>query len=274
MPGGTRPVAPHELLDDGTGVSRCDLFVVGCGNILRGDDAVGPTLVRLLWSHGDIPQGVRMLDGGTAGMDVGFQMRGAAKVVIVDASSTGAEPGTIYRVPGDELAQLPPIDGIHTHSFRWDHAISFGRWLLGPQFPSDITVFLIEAAEFTPGGTLSARVEESMRAVAEVIRRDFFDPLRDSVEITDTGNLRIDAALAQRYFPAHVCGLKREGDVLVMIPLASQANGGALLKQRTPSGDRALLVREVLDDDLPVGRHTVTWDERRAVLLVDLAPPS
>lgn len=270
-----RSVAPHELLDDGTGVLRCDLFVVGCGNILRGDDAVGPTLVRLLWSQGDIPEGVRMLDGGTAGMDVGFQMRGAAKVVIVDASRTGAEPGTIYRVPGEVLADLPPIDGLHTHSFRWDHAISFGQWLLGPEFPTDITVFLIEAAEFTPGGALSAPVEKAMGEVADLIRRDFFTPLTageavETVEIADNGNLRISAALAERYFPAHVCGLRREDDTLVMIPLASQANGGALLKQRTRAGDRALLVREVLDDDLPVGRHTVTWDADRAVLLVDL----
>lgn len=273
------PVAPHELLDDGTGVRTCEVFLVGCGNILRGDDAVGPTLVRLLWSQGDIPEGVRMLDGGTAGMDVGFQMRGARKVVIVDASSTGAAPGTIYRVPGEELADLPPIDGLHTHSFRWDHAISFGRWLLGPEFPTDITVFLIEAAEFTPGGELSPPVASAMESVAALIRRDFFTPLAatpspvevaETVEITDTGNLRISAKLSERYFPAHVCGLRKEGDVLVMFPLASQANGGALLKQRTVAGDRALLVREVLDDDLPVGHHAMAWDDDRGVVLVDL----
>lgn len=292
----SRPVVPHELLDDGMGVPTCDLFLVGCGNILRGDDAVGPTLVRLIWSQGQIPDGVRILDGGTAGMDVGFQMRGAGKVVIVDASRTGAEPGTIYRVPGEELAQLPPIDGLHTHSFRWDHAISFGRWLLGPEFPTDITVFLIEAEQFEPGGALSPAVDAAMRQVADLIRADFFEPLHgappeadltpdadpapearpadtvetDTVEITASGNLRISAELATRWFPAHVCGLRREGDVLVMYPLVSQANGGALLKQRTRAGDRALLVREVLDDDLPVGHHAVAWDEDRGVVLVDL----
>ena len=34
-----------------------------------------------------VPTGVRLVDGGTAGMDVAFQMRGAARVIIVDASS-------------------------------------------------------------------------------------------------------------------------------------------------------------------------------------------
>ena len=44
-----------------------------------------------------------------SGMDVAFQMRGAKQVVIVDASATGAKPGTVYRVPGEELDDLPPL---------------------------------------------------------------------------------------------------------------------------------------------------------------------
>lgn len=88
----------------------CSVLVVGCGNLLRGDDGVGPILVRHLWERG-VPDGARLVDGGTAGMDVAFQMRGAARVVIVDAAATGAAPGTVYRVPGAELEDLPPLQG-------------------------------------------------------------------------------------------------------------------------------------------------------------------
>jgi len=94
-----------------------------------------------------MPEGLRIVDGGTAGMDVAFQMRGAGRVVIIDASATGAAAGTLYRIPGAELAELPPLQGLHTHSFRWDHAIAFARWALGGACPTDITVFLIEAAD-------------------------------------------------------------------------------------------------------------------------------
>ena len=101
----------------------CEVLVVGCGNLLRGDDGVGPVLVRHLWERG-VPAGARLVDGGTAGMDVAFQMRGASRVVIVDAAATGSAPGTLFRVPGAELAELPPLEGVHTHSFRWDNAIA------------------------------------------------------------------------------------------------------------------------------------------------------
>lgn len=143
--------------------------VVGCGNLLRGDDAVGPTLVRHLWEQG-VPDDVTLVDGGTAGMDVAFKMRGAARVVIVDAAATGAAPGTIYRVPGEELEDLPALDGIHTHQFRWDHALSFGRWLLGDDYPDDIVVYLVEAASTEPGAPLTDDIATAMHRVGAMIR--------------------------------------------------------------------------------------------------------
>ena len=102
--------ARRIALDDSLSAHpRGQTVVVGCGNLLRGDDAVGPTLIRHLWEDG-VPESVTLVDGGTAGMDVAFKMRGARRVVIVDAAATGAEPGTIYRVPGEELEDLPAID--------------------------------------------------------------------------------------------------------------------------------------------------------------------
>lgn len=160
--------APHELLDDGFAPPACDVLVIGCGNLLRGDDAVGPLAVRALWERG-VPDGVRLVDGGTAGMDVAFQMRGAARVIIVDASRAGVAPGTVHRVPGEALADLPPVDGIHTHAFRWDHALAFGDWLLGPERPRDVTVYLVEAGELEPGAPLSAPVQAGMERVVDLV---------------------------------------------------------------------------------------------------------
>ncbi|MFW2382131.1 MAG: hydrogenase maturation protease [Acidimicrobiales bacterium] len=152
--------------------SSNQIVVIGCGNILRGDDAVGPTLIRHLWEAG-IPDSVTVVDGGTAGMDVAFKMRGAQKVIIIDAAATGEPPGTIFRVPGEELEDLPQIDGLHTHNFRWDHALSFGRWLLADQYPDDITVFLIEVADTTHGADLSEPVAAAMMKAIPMVRAEF-----------------------------------------------------------------------------------------------------
>lgn len=266
----------HEETDD-TGNSGCAVLIVGCGNLLRGDDGVGPVLIRHLWEHG-IPDGAGIVDGGTAGMDVAFRMRGARRVVLVDAAATGSGPGTIYRVPGPALAELPPLEGLHTHSFRWDHALAFAHWLLGDDYPQDITVFLIEAGNVDPGMDLTPPVRESMEQVIEMIERDFLADLRPAgeappqAEFTSDGYLRLDAEAAARYFPNDaVVAIPRDGE-LWLIPLRGPQGGGLLLKQRTPAGDRCVLVREVLQDRLPVGTRTAFWDDANGALRIPLGP--
>lgn len=154
-----------------------DVVVIGCGNLLRGDDAVGPVLIRHLWDGGVPDRGVVLVDGGTAGMDVSFKMRGARKVVIVDAAATGSPPGTIFKVPAEELEELPPLDGMHSHAFRWDHALAFGRWLLKDEYPDDITVFLIEVQSVEFGAELTPPVAAAMETVATMVRQVWEDDL-------------------------------------------------------------------------------------------------
>jgi len=273
-----RPTAPYQLLDDGFAPPACDVLVVGCGNLLRGDDAVGPILVRTLHQRG-VPDGVRLIDGGTAGMDVAFMMRGAARVVLVDAATTGAEPGTLYRIPAEELTEPPPLSGLHSHNFRWDHALSLASWLLGPEKPSDITVLLVEAASCEPGAPLSDPVRAALDRVVDLVEQEFWpaadaaasDPVADLVTITEDGYLHLDHGLAQRHFPADVLVARlTPADVLELVPLQGVAFGGLVLRQRNPAGDRTVLIHEVLGFVSRPGTYAASWDPEDGCLRVPL----
>lgn len=142
-------------------------LVVGCGNLLRGDDAVGPSLVRHLAALGT-PPGVRLADAGTAGMDVAFAMKGQDRVIVVDASTgSGHPPGTLFRVPGEVVESLPPPEGRNLHAFRWDQALAFARWLLKEEYPADVVVWLVEVESLGHGAPLSAVVEATMKQLAD-----------------------------------------------------------------------------------------------------------
>ena len=141
-----------------------DVVIVGCGNLLRGDDAAGPILVRKIWELG-CPPGVRLVDGGTAGMDVAFQMAGAREAIIVDACTSGSTPGEIFELPGEDV-EVPPLAGMNLHAFRWDNAIAFARWLLKDRYPKNVSVILIEAQTLDHGAPLSPAVETSVDVVA------------------------------------------------------------------------------------------------------------
>jgi hydrogenase maturation protease len=146
------------------------LSVIGCGNLNRCDDGVGVVVARRLMHHWEkcSPREVCIFDAGTGGMDVMFRARGATRLVLIDASRSGSEPGAIFRVPGEELARdYQPTFSLH--DFRWDHALYAGRRIFGEGFPADITVFLIEAETLELGTQLSAPVRRAAdRVVIEI----------------------------------------------------------------------------------------------------------
>ncbi|HUX03389.1 MAG TPA: hydrogenase maturation protease [Acidimicrobiales bacterium] len=149
------------------GSTPADTLIIGCGNLIRGDDAAGPILVRRL-ADVTLPAGVRLLDGGTAGMDVAFAMRGVRRVIIVDASRVGVPAGTIHHVPGEELMNLSPPSG-NLHQFRWDQALGFATWLLKDEYPENVEVWLVEGEQFEPGAELSVAVDEAIGVIADRI---------------------------------------------------------------------------------------------------------
>lgn len=152
-----------------------ETLVIGCGNLLRGDDGVGPIVVRRLSEAGLAP-GVRCLDAGTGGIDAALAMRGARRLIIVDACLSGAPPGTLHVLDGDALAALPPPGAIDIHRCRWDQAWALVRLLPVEERPASVTVLLVEGRSFghgTPPAPEVARgIDEACRRIASLVRDD------------------------------------------------------------------------------------------------------
>ena len=146
------------------------LTIIGCGNLNRSDDGVGVLVAQRLQQHlTNTPEpDVRVFDCGTAGIDVMFQARGSRELIIIDASQTGVEPGTVYEVPGEVLEQLPN-PSYNLHDFRWDHAIAAGRKIFKDAFPVKVTVYLIEVQSLDFGWALSPAVEIGAERVFQTI---------------------------------------------------------------------------------------------------------
>jgi hydrogenase maturation protease len=146
------------------------IAVIGCGNSNRSDDGVGPAVVRGLVERGIDNRGVKLLDAGTDGMAVMFAARGCNTLIVVDACRSGSEPGAIFEVPGAEVAR-DHTPSLNLHDFRWDHALAAGRRIFGAAFPSDVTVFLIEAASVDFGFDLSPPVAAAVDKVVDRLAR-------------------------------------------------------------------------------------------------------
>ena len=146
------------------------LTIIGCGNPNRRDDGVGVEVAQRLsrWLQAHRVSGVQAIDAGTAGMEVMFRARGSDALIVVDANDSGSEPGAIFEVPGEELANVPE-PGYNLHDFRWDHALYAGKKIYGDAFPKFVKVFLIEAKKTDLGLDLTPEVEAAARKVVDQI---------------------------------------------------------------------------------------------------------
>jgi hydrogenase maturation protease len=160
--------AVENLTLDPTPAQR--LVIIGCGNLNRSDDGVGIRVVQQLQREfgAELPAGVTLFDAGTAGMEVMFKARGATALIVIDACRSGSDPGAIFCLPGGEIdtAHQPAFS---LHDFRWDHAVHAGRKIFGAAFPSDLTVYLIEAGSLELGTELTAPVSRAVSKVGGLV---------------------------------------------------------------------------------------------------------
>ncbi|MCM2317181.1 MAG: hydrogenase maturation protease [Thermoanaerobaculia bacterium] len=140
------------------------MLVVGVGNDLRGDDGIGPAVVRRV-SEARAEVRVAVLLGDAA--DLVELMRGEAHVVIVDAVACAGEVGRIHRVDASRSWEGPRQPEGSTHALGVAEAIELARAL--HCLPPRVTVFGIEGTRFGIGEEPSPEVRATEDLVVAAV---------------------------------------------------------------------------------------------------------
>jgi hydrogenase maturation protease len=93
------------------------IALLGLGNLMRTDDAVGMLTLRRLEEFGRLPPEVRVIEGGTLGLDLLESLRGISHLLVLDAVDTGVVPGTLLRFEGEDIDNLPVSKSVHLLGF-------------------------------------------------------------------------------------------------------------------------------------------------------------
>lgn len=149
-------------------------LVVGLGSPDRGDDAVGGHVARAVAALADPGVVVLQHEDPT---DLIELWTGRDRVVVVDATRSGAAPGTLRVLDtGAARAPLPEAAWARTgrggtHAFGLAEAVELARALR--RLPARVTVVGVEAASFEPGAALSpavaAAVPDAVDAVLDAV---------------------------------------------------------------------------------------------------------
>ena len=84
-------------------MDKRSITVLGVGNILFTDEGAGVRVVEALNEHYEFPSNVSVEDGGVLGMNLLGVISEVDHLIVVDAIRNDQEPGTLYRLEGEEI---------------------------------------------------------------------------------------------------------------------------------------------------------------------------
>ena len=139
--------------------------VLGVGNAYRGDDAVGLAVaerVRARAPELDVvvceQEPIQLLDAWA----------GADLALLVDAVSSGAEPGKVHRLNATSEPVPATVFRGSTHAFGVPEVVELGRAL--GRLPGRLLLFGVEGAAFSAGDELTPAVAAAVEPlVAELL---------------------------------------------------------------------------------------------------------
>ena len=144
------------------------VLIGGIGNVLLGDDGVGPYIARLLTAYYEFAEGVEVVDLGTPALDLIDQISGKDAVILIDSIKVDAPPGTVLLYRKADIMRYCP-------SVRMDpHSPALVETLLSTEMfgvaPEDLLLVGIAAGSYDSGCNLSDAVKASIpQVITEIL---------------------------------------------------------------------------------------------------------
>ena len=143
------------------------VVVIGLGNTDRADDAVGTLVVRRL--RGRLPPEVPLVEWradptGILNLDA---WRDAMLAIIVDATSSGARPGTLHRIEVGRDTVPRELGSASTHALGLADTLALASAV--DRLPPRVVIVGIEAGRFATGGPPDPAVRSAVEHAADLI---------------------------------------------------------------------------------------------------------
>ena len=147
-----------------------EILVLGCGNVLFGDDGFGPAAVEYLQKSRDIPPGVGVINVGLSAREILFNITLSEKrpkrIIIVDAVDVGRPAGEIFELDISDIPEIK-IDDFSMHQVPTSNLLKELKDACGVDIKIICTQVKDIPQEVCPG--LSKTIEEAIPAVCEKI---------------------------------------------------------------------------------------------------------
>ena len=155
--------------------------VLGIGNVLMGDDGIGPYIVKILEALYEFPPNVVLHDLGTPGLGITSFFADYDSVILLDAVSAKASAGDIRLYRKHELVRVPIPQRVSPHDPALVEALLFSE--LSGKCPQEVLLVGVVPKSTELGCTLTEEVQSAIApavsaVLAELHRLDASPRLR------------------------------------------------------------------------------------------------
>lgn len=140
-------------------------LVLGLGNLVHSDDGLGVHAIALLREDPRVPSDVVLMDGGTQGLALLPHISSFQRLLVIDAIDVGEAPGTLVRLEGNALRNLPGKASVHQLGFS-DLLVALE--LLG-DLPKDIVLLGVQPLSTDWSADLTSPVREALVRIPDVV---------------------------------------------------------------------------------------------------------
>jgi len=141
--------------------------IYGIGNILMGDDGIGPAVVRYLESRLPADADVTLEDLGTPSLDLPNYLAGYDRVIFVDAVAVAAPPGSVRLFTRKEIIAVSPGIRVSPHEPSINDALIVMDF--AGDAPSEVTLVGVVPETLEGGIELSDAVSRAIPAAAAAV---------------------------------------------------------------------------------------------------------
>jgi hydrogenase maturation protease len=147
--------------------------VLGIGNVLMGDDGIGPYTVRLLEARYDFPYHVDLQDLGTPGLGITFAFTEYDQLILIDSVSAKKNPGEVQVYRKEDLVKVPMKTRVSPHDPALIEALLFAEF--SGKCPEEVVLVGVvpQVCELGCGMSEAAHLgmEAAIRAVLKELER-------------------------------------------------------------------------------------------------------
>jgi hydrogenase maturation protease len=143
------------------------IAIVGIGNVLMGDDALGPYVIKRIESEYRLPPYVSLIEAGTPGLDLIALFFEFDILVLVDTIRAAGAPGEIRKYNREDLLKKAPILSVSPHDPGLREALLTLQ--IARETPQEATLIGVIAENVDLGRDLSDSVKGAVPHVIEEV---------------------------------------------------------------------------------------------------------